>query len=167
LARSLRQTESKDLLLLFRRACFKKTALYQGTTSVVPEESRKVEGLSHRGKVCGTRQAAFDKSSSNSKRRYNMTMRMHNPSHPGRILAYYLEGRSVTEVARHMGVTRPALSRVLNGKAGVSADMALRIAEAFNTDPEFWLRLQAQRDLWVASRKKRKRVKPLVTSVAA
>jgi addiction module HigA family antidote len=92
---------------------------------------------------------------------------MHNPSHPGRILAYYLEGRSVTEVARHMGVTRPALSRVLNGKAGVSADMALRISEAFNTDPEFWLRLQAQRDLWVASRKKRKRVKPPVTSVAA
>jgi addiction module HigA family antidote len=78
-------------------------------------------------------------------------MRMYNPSHPGRLLAYYLEGCSVTEVARHLGVTRPALSRVLNGKAAVSADMALRISEAFNTDPEFWLRLQAQRDLWVAS----------------
>jgi plasmid maintenance system antidote protein VapI len=43
-------------------------------------------------------------------------MRMHNPSHPGRILAYYLQDRSVTEVVRHLGVTRPALSRVLNGK---------------------------------------------------
>jgi addiction module HigA family antidote len=94
-------------------------------------------------------------------------MQMYNPSHPGRILAYYLEGRSVTEVARHMRVTRPALSRVLNGKAAVSADMALRISEAFNTDPEFWLRLQAQRDLWVASQKKRKKVKPLAESVAA
>ena len=94
-------------------------------------------------------------------------MQMYNPSHPGKILAYYFEGRSVTEVARHMGITRPTLSRVLNGKAGVSADMALRISEAFNTDPELWLRLQAQRDLWVASRKKRAKVKPLVQSAAA
>jgi addiction module HigA family antidote len=66
-----------------------------------------------------------------------------------------------------MGVTRPALSRVLNGKAAVSSEMALRVAEAFNTDPELWLRLQAQRDLWVASKKKRKKVKPLAVSAAA
>jgi addiction module HigA family antidote len=94
-------------------------------------------------------------------------MQMHNPSHPGRILAQYLQGRSVTEVARHLGVTRPALSRVLNGKAGISADMALRISEAFNTDPDLWLRLQAQRDLWIASKKRRTKVKPLVQSAAA
>lgn len=94
-------------------------------------------------------------------------MEMHNPSHPGKILAYYLKDRSVTEVARHLGVTRPALSRVLNGRAGISADMALRISEAFSTDPDFWLRLQAQRDLWVASRKKRAKVKPLKQSAAA
>jgi addiction module HigA family antidote len=94
-------------------------------------------------------------------------MQMHNPAHPGRILAYYLQGRSVTEGALHLGVTRPALSRVLNGNAGISADMALRISEAFNTDPDFWLRLQAQRDLWVASRKRRAKVKPLSQSVAA
>lgn len=85
-------------------------------------------------------------------------MRMHDPSHPGRILAYYLAGRSVTEVAKHLRVTRPALSRLLNGKAGVSADMALRIGELFDTEPEFWLRLQVQRDLWEASRKKRPQV---------
>ena len=94
-------------------------------------------------------------------------MQMHNPSHPGKILAYYLAGRTVTEVARHLGVTRPALSRVLNGKAGISADMALRISEAFNTDPDLWLRLQAQRDLWVASKKRRVKVKPLAQSAAA
>jgi addiction module HigA family antidote len=94
-------------------------------------------------------------------------MQMYNPSHPGRILAYYLQGRSVTDVARHLGVTRPALSRVLNGKAGVSAEMALRISEAFDTDPNFWLRLQAQRDLWVASKKRRAKVKPLNQSAAA
>jgi addiction module HigA family antidote len=92
---------------------------------------------------------------------------MYNPAHPGTILGYYLEGRSVTEVARHLGVTRPALSRVLNGKAGISADMALRISEAFNTEPDLWLRLQAQRDLWVASRKKRTKVKPLGVKAAA
>jgi antitoxin HigA-1 len=94
-------------------------------------------------------------------------MRMHNPAHPGRILAYYLAGRSVTGVARHLGVTRPALSRILNGRAGVSADMALRLAEAFKTDPDLWLRLQAQYDLWLASRKRRARIKPLEEAEAA
>lgn len=94
-------------------------------------------------------------------------MQMHNPSHPGRILAYYIDGRSVTEVARHLGVIRPALSRVLNGRAGISADRFLRVSEAFNTDPELWLRLQAQRDLWVALQKKRAKVKPLAVSAAA
>lgn len=94
-------------------------------------------------------------------------MRMHNPSHPGKLLAYYLEGRSVTEVAKHLGVTRAALSRVLNGRAGISADMALRISEAFNTEPDFWLRLQAQRDLWVASRKRHTKIEPLIREAAA
>jgi plasmid maintenance system antidote protein VapI len=45
--------------------------------------------------------------------------------------------------------------------------MALRLSEAFNTEPDFWLRLQAQRDLWVASKKKRAKVKPLATRAAA
>ena len=94
-------------------------------------------------------------------------MRMHNPAHPGKVLASYLAGRSVTEVARHLGVTRPTLSRVLNGRAGVSADMALRLAEAFHTEADFWLRLQMQRDLWEASQKKRAKVKPLAVRVAA
>ena len=94
-------------------------------------------------------------------------MRMHNPAHPGRLLAYYVEGRSVTDVARHLGVTRPALSRILNGKAGISADMALRISEAFNTEADLWLRLQAQRDLWMASLKRRAKVRPLAAIQAA
>lgn len=94
-------------------------------------------------------------------------MKMHNPAHPGKILANYIAGRSVTEVAQHLGVTRPTLSRVLHGKAGISADMALRLAEAFKTEADFWLRLQMQRDLWEASQKKRIKVKPLPTSAAA
>jgi addiction module HigA family antidote len=93
-------------------------------------------------------------------------MSMHQPSHPGRILAYYLGERSVTEVARHLRVTRPALSRVLNGRASVFADMALRLAEAFKTEPDLWLRLQMQYDLWIASKKKRIKVKPLESNVA-
>ena len=75
---------------------------------------------------------------------------MHNPSHPGRILAAYMSGYTVKEVAEHLGVTRTALSRVLNGHAGISAEMA------FNTDPQMWLALQTQRDLWEASRRKPK-----------
>jgi antitoxin HigA-1 len=94
-------------------------------------------------------------------------MRMYNPAHPGEILQEYLGGKSVSEVARHLGVTRPSLSRILNGKAGISAEMALRLAEALNTDAEFWLRLQAQRDLWVASRKRRTKIKPLIDRAAA
>jgi addiction module HigA family antidote len=93
---------------------------------------------------------------------------MYNPAHPGEIIAEYIEGRSVTEVAKHLGVTRPALSRILDGRTGISAEMALRLAEAFNnTDAEFWMRLQVQRDLWVASRKKRAKIKPLSDQAAA
>ena len=94
-------------------------------------------------------------------------MLMHNPAHPGRILAQYMQARTVTEVARHLGVTRAALSRVLNGKAGVSADMALRLADAFGTEADFWLRLQMQRDLWEASQRRRVRVKQLPMAEAA
>jgi addiction module HigA family antidote len=93
-----------------------------------------------------------------------MSARMHTPSHPGRLLLYYVADRLVTEVAHHLGVTRTTLSRVLNGKAGISADMALRLAAAFATEAELWLRLQAQYDLWVASRKKRPRIRQLVTA---
>jgi addiction module HigA family antidote len=57
-------------------------------------------------------------------------------------------------VAAHIGVTRPSLSRVLNGRAAISAEMAIRLGKAFGTDPSIWLKLQMQRDLWAASRKK-------------
>lgn len=81
---------------------------------------------------------------------------MHSPSHPGRILASYMTGHTVKEVAEHLGVTRTALSRVLNGHAGISAEMALRLAQTFNTDPQMWLAMQTQRDLWEASLRKPK-----------
>jgi addiction module HigA family antidote len=97
-------------------------------------------------------------------------MRMHNPAHPGLLIADILEngnlkvGQSVTALAKHLGVTRAALSRVINGRAAVSADMSLRLQEALGVKAELWLRMQSQRDLWVASRKKRKKVRSLVAA---
>ena len=84
-----------------------------------------------------------------------------NPNHPGRTLARYIADRSVTEVARHLGVARPTLSRLLHGRAAVSMDMALRLAAAFKTEPDLWLRLQMQYDLWKVSKRKKVSVLPL------
>jgi addiction module HigA family antidote len=95
-------------------------------------------------------------------------MRMDNPAHPGKLIADILKngnlstGNSVTALAKHVGVTRAALSRVINGRSGVSADMALRLQDALGVDVEMWLGMQMQRDLWVASRKRRKKVRSVV-----
>lgn len=90
-------------------------------------------------------------------------MDMHNPAHPGELLAGWLTDLdvTVTAFATHIGVSRPMLSRVLNGRSAVSADMDLRLSEALGTTPGYWLALQTQRDLWMAreSARKRKRIK--------
>lgn len=91
-------------------------------------------------------------------------MRMFNPPHPGEVLREYLGEVSVTGAAKHLGVTRAALSRILNGSAGISADMALRLSEAFDTSPDLWAGMQAQYDLWQASKKRRKKVGKLVAA---
>jgi len=88
-------------------------------------------------------------------------MRMFNPPHPGEVLREYLGEVSVTEAAKHLGVTRVALSRILNGSAGISAEMALRLSEALGTAPELWTGMQSQYDLWRASRKRRKKISRL------
>ena len=88
-------------------------------------------------------------------------MRMFNPPHPGTVLREYLGGVSVTAAAEHLGVTRAALSRILNGSAGISADMALRLSDALGTTPELWIGMQSQYDLWRASKHRRKKLKPL------
>jgi antitoxin HigA-1 len=77
-------------------------------------------------------------------------MPMKNPPHPGRhIRLEYLEplGLSVTEAARILGVTRANLSNIVNGKSGISPEMAVRLAKAFGGRAEIWLRLQAGYDL--------------------
>lgn len=88
-------------------------------------------------------------------------MRMHNPPHPGRVLREYLGTVSVTDAAKHLGVTRVALSRILNGSAGISADMALKLSDALGTSPELWIGMQTQYELWRASQRRHNRVTPL------
>ena len=94
-------------------------------------------------------------------------MRMHNPPHPGEVLRDYLGGISVTDAARHLGVTRASLSRILNGSAGISAEMALRLSEAMGTNPELWTGMQTQYELWQASRRNRKKVARLAAAARA
>jgi len=90
---------------------------------------------------------------------------MHNPPHPGEVIrSLCLEplGLSVTDAAEGLGVSRKTLSAILNGRAGVSPEMALRLSMAFETSPESWLNQQAQYDLWVAKKSARRlRVKKL------
>lgn len=94
-------------------------------------------------------------------------MIMHNPPHVGEILwEVYLEplGISVTDAAKNLGVTRQSLSRLINKKIGISADMAIRLGEAFENSPEFWLGLEKQYELWQAVKKhKKSKIKPMAS----
>jgi len=78
-------------------------------------------------------------------------MKMHNPPHPGEIIRKLcLEplGLTVTRAAKGLGLSRKTLSQLLNGKAGVSPEMAIRLGKAFGGSPESWLQQQSQYDLW-------------------
>ena len=91
-------------------------------------------------------------------------MRMHNPPHPGGILKEALESipMSVTEFATHIGVSRVALSRVINCRAGFTPEMSIRVSQAFGQPTsDIWFQMQNDYDFWVASQAKRKKVKPL------
>jgi antitoxin HigA-1 len=88
-------------------------------------------------------------------------MSMREPVHPGRIVRHdCLEplGLSVTEGARVLGVTRQALSNIVNGKSGISPEMAIRLSKAFGSTPETWLRMQLAYDL-AAARKNESKIK--------
>lgn len=95
-------------------------------------------------------------------------MLMHNPPHPGEVLRELcLEplGLSVTAAAEALGVSRKTLSAVLNGKAGISPKMAIRLSIAFNTSAESWLNQQSQYELWHAKQhRKELNVKKLVAA---
>jgi antitoxin HigA-1 len=95
------------------------------------------------------------------------------PSHPGEILRETVLpalGMTVKDVAAHLGVSRAALSELVNEKRSVSLDMARRLGAAFGNGARFWIALQMQYDLWHAEhseRAKRIAVKPLKARKAA
>lgn len=91
-------------------------------------------------------------------------MRAFDPPHLGTVLIDYLSGASVTAAASHLGVTRAGLSRILNGKAGISAEMALRLSDALGTTPELWIGMQSQYDLWQASKKGHQKLERLLAA---
>jgi addiction module HigA family antidote len=101
-----------------------------------------------------------------------MTMNIHNPAHPGEILREWIDGLDVAnqgEVAEALGINRVTLSRIVNGHAGVSADIDVRLSTVLGTSPGFWLALQSQFDLAIAMRNQRKLqlkrlVKPVVVA---
>ncbi len=84
---------------------------------------------------------------------------MHDPAAPGELLSCWLDelDMSVTAFARHIGISRVMLSKILNGRAAVTADMDLRLSEALGTTQGYWLRLQMQRDLWLAGERAKDR----------
>jgi addiction module HigA family antidote len=87
-------------------------------------------------------------------------MLMHSPPHPGRVLRDYLGEIEIAEAAKRLKVSRTTLSRVINGRAGISAEMSLRLSDALGTHAAFWSGLQMDYDLWQASRKRRPRIAP-------
>lgn len=83
-------------------------------------------------------------------------MSMQNPPHPGGIVKRQCLdplGLSVTRAARGLGITRQALSELINEHVGVSVEMAVRLSKAFGSTPETWLRMQMAYDLWRAQDK--------------
>jgi addiction module HigA family antidote len=94
---------------------------------------------------------------------------MHNPPHPGEIIRELCLdplGLSVSDAAKALRVSRKTLSEILNGRAGVSPVMAIRLSIAFDTTPESWMAQQAQYDLWKAN-KKRKALEKKIKNLAA
>lgn len=92
-------------------------------------------------------------------------MMMHEPLHPGEIVKDALidgAGLNVTDAASKLGISRTALSRVLNGHTGISPEMALRLSKLLRTSIGMWINLQAQYDIWkISKRSKKIKVKPL------
>lgn len=89
---------------------------------------------------------------------------MHNPPHPGELLRDEVIAAlnlSVTEAASRLSMSRVALSRVLNGKAAISPDLAIRLEQARVSTARAWLAMQTNYDLWRASHREQPPVRPL------
>ena len=86
-------------------------------------------------------------------------MKMYNPPHPGEVLRELCLrplGLTVTQAARALDVSRKTLSSILNGRAGISPEMAVRLSLAFGTTAETWMNQQIQYDLWHVERRRKK-----------
>ena len=91
-------------------------------------------------------------------------MRMYNPPHPGSSIKEAIEALGMTtgQFAEHIGVSRNTVSRIVNEHAGVTADMSLRISEAFGQGTSgIWFRMQNDYDLWQAEHRERTKVTPI------
>lgn len=90
--------------------------------------------------------------------------KMHNPPHPGEILREDVLpalGLNVMQAAKQLGVSRVTLSRMINGHAAISTDMAIRLAQWLGGSAETWLRAQLQYDLWHAEKNSKIKIKPV------
>lgn len=96
-----------------------------------------------------------------------MSSRMYNPAHPGEVLREWIpQDMTVTEAANALQINRVTLSNLLNGKASVTANIALRLSAWLGTSADQWLGMQNQWDLWQASRQPRPKIKPLARPAA-
>lgn len=87
---------------------------------------------------------------------------MHDPAHPGEVLREFIpDGMTVTEAAKRLQVSRVQLSRLLNGRAAMTAEMALRVAAWTGTTAESWLENQMHWDLWRAASQPRPPIEAL------
>ncbi len=87
---------------------------------------------------------------------------MHKPAHPGEALREWLpEGLTVTQAPKDLQVPRVTLSKVLNGKAGITAGMALRLSAWLGTSPDVWLGMQIQWEFWQGEQMPQAEIKPM------
>ena len=92
-------------------------------------------------------------------------MRMYNPPHPGRIIKEFLEGHPLTvaQFAKHIGVARGTLSRIMNCRAGITPEMSIRLSQAFGQgQDDIWFKMQNDYDFWQAEHsRRRKKIAPI------
>jgi addiction module HigA family antidote len=87
---------------------------------------------------------------------------MFNPAHPGEVLREWIpETMTVTEAAEQLGISRVTLSKILNARTSVTAEMALRLSAWLGTSAEMWVDMQANWELWQARQHKQPKIKPL------
>lgn len=96
-------------------------------------------------------------------------MEMYNPPHPGRMIKDALPEipMTVSEFAAHIGVSRVTLSRIINGRARITADMSIKLSQAFGQpSPDLWFKMQNTHDFWHAAHAKRKKVRPIIIKLS-